>query len=76
MQAMFGFAVVTVNLGWFRYLLNTPQMHAWHHTHPDSGPINKNFGITLSVWDCLFRKAHMPAGEFPASLGFVGLGYH
>ena len=85
MQAMFGFAVVStfaghfshaniqVNIGWFRYLLNTPQMHAWHHTHPDSGPVDKNFGITLSVWDWLFRTAHMPAGDFPASLGFAGV---
>ena len=69
----FSHANVRVNLGWFRYLVNTPQMHAWHHVHPRSGPLNKNFGISLSVWDWLFGTAYMPVNAYPESLGFEGV---
>lgn len=63
------------NIGWspgkLRFIFNTPQMHIWHHTHPDSGPINKNFGITLSIWDWIFRTAYMPdVPQQPQRLGF------
>ncbi len=65
-------ANLRLSLGPLRYVLNTPQMHIWHHNHPDSGPINKNFAITLSIWDWLFGTAHMPATP-PERLGFEGI---
>lgn len=67
-------ANVRIGLGPLRYIFNTPQMHIWHHTHPDSGPINKNFAITLSVWDWLFGTAYWPeTPEQPKHLGFDGI---
>ncbi|MCC6366280.1 MAG: sterol desaturase family protein [Bryobacterales bacterium] len=65
-------ANLRLRLGPLKYLLNSPQMHIWHHNHPDSGPINRNFGITLSLWDWLFRTAYMPANP-PLHLGFEGI---
>ncbi|MCA9577577.1 MAG: sterol desaturase family protein [Myxococcales bacterium] len=59
-------------IGPLGYVLNHPAMHAWHHVHPDAGPVNKNFGITLSVWDWLFGTAHVPDAP-PARLGFEGI---
>ena len=64
------------NLRWLvgplRYIVNSPEMHLWHHAHPDSGPPNRNFGITLSVWDWLFGTAHLP-DTAPSRLGFAGI---
>ena len=52
-------------------IFNSPEMHLWHHVHASAGPINRNFGVTLSVWDWLFGTAYMP-GHAPARLGFTG----
>jgi len=60
-----------IGLGPFRYLLNSPRMHLWHHTHASAGPVNKNFGIGLSVWDWVFRTAYIPEHD-PSRLGFQG----
>src|ERR1043166_5329229 len=38
-------------VGWLKYVINSPQVHIWHHNHPDCGPVNRNFALTLSVWD-------------------------
>lgn len=65
-------ANLRIALGPLKYVLNTPQMHIWHHNHPDSGPINKNFAITLTIWDWLFGTAYMPAHQ-PERLGFEGI---
>ena len=59
--------------GWLKYLLNTPEMHAWHHAHPEAGPVDRNFGIALSLWDWLFRTAYVPEGRYPERLGFAGI---
>jgi sterol desaturase/sphingolipid hydroxylase (fatty acid hydroxylase superfamily) len=67
-------ANVRLSIGPLRYFFNTPQMHIWHHTHPDCGPVDVNFGITLSLWDWLFGTAYLPAEpEQPARLGFEGI---
>ena len=68
----FNHANLGVTIGPLRYLLNNPAMHVWHHTHQDSGPINRNFGISLSVWDWLFRTAYLPDRP-PQRLGFEGI---
>ncbi|MFN0106008.1 MAG: sterol desaturase family protein [Bryobacteraceae bacterium] len=69
----FAHSNLRIRIGWLRYLVNSPEMHRWHHAHPDAGPMNRNFGITLSVWDWLFGTAHLPENEDPARLGFAGL---
>jgi sterol desaturase/sphingolipid hydroxylase (fatty acid hydroxylase superfamily) len=43
-------------------------MHVWHHVHPDAGPVNRNFGIALAIWDWLFGTAYVPA-HAPERLG-------
>jgi sterol desaturase/sphingolipid hydroxylase (fatty acid hydroxylase superfamily) len=68
----FNHANLTLPIGPQGYVLNNPAMHAWHHVHPSAGPPDKNFGITLSVWDWLFGTAHVP-DEPPARLGFENI---
>jgi sterol desaturase/sphingolipid hydroxylase (fatty acid hydroxylase superfamily) len=58
----FGHANLYINLGPLKYILNGPQMHLWHHVKefPTSHPKGINFGITLSVWDYLFKTNYQP----------------
>jgi sterol desaturase/sphingolipid hydroxylase (fatty acid hydroxylase superfamily) len=63
-----------VDLGPLKYVLNGPEMHQWHHVHPDAGPPDKNFAINLALWDWLFGTAFLPSGkQAPARLGFTGI---
>ncbi|MCU1281988.1 MAG: Sulfurtransferase [bacterium] len=55
--------------GIWRYLLNSPRMHIWHHDAAATGRTTVNFGIILSTWDWLFGTARMPDHP-PARLGF------
>lgn len=68
----FAHANLRWRIGWLKYVINSPEMHLWHHNHPDCGPINRNFALTLSIWDWIFGTAHLP-GEAPARLGFTGV---
>lgn len=61
------------HIGPLKFVFNSPEMHIWHHAHPDSGPIDRNFGITLSIWDWFFGTAHLPAAKDPERLGFDGI---
>lgn len=79
-EAAFGCAVIStafghfahanlhVRIGIFKYIFNSPELHVWHHVHPDHGPQHRNFAITFSFWDWLFRTAYLPA-EQPRRLG-------
>lgn len=69
----FAHANVAVNVGWLKYLVNSPEMHLWHHNHPDEGPVNRNFGLTLACWDWIFGTAYVPVKHDPAKLGFTGI---
>ena len=47
-------------------------MHIWHHAKhfPKSHPYGMNFGISLSVWDYIFKTAYMPHSGRDIDLGF------
>lgn len=68
----FAHANLRWRIGWLKYVINSPEMHLWHHNHPESGPVNRNFGLTLSVWDWIFGTAYLPAHN-PERLGFEGV---
>jgi len=68
----FAHANLRVHVGPLKYFFNSPEMHIWHHTHDDAGPVNRNFGVTLAVWDWLFGTAYLPAWD-PKRLGFAGI---
>ena len=64
------------NLDWsygkLGYVFNNPRMHIWHHAKalPAEHPYGMNFGLTLSVWDYLFRTAYVPKSGRDIELGF------
>ena len=57
-----GHSNLYVPMGKLQYILNGPQMHLWHHAKefPASHPNGFNYGITLSVWDYLFKTNYFP----------------
>jgi sterol desaturase/sphingolipid hydroxylase (fatty acid hydroxylase superfamily) len=70
----FNHSNLRLNLGPLKYFLNSPEMHEWHHVHPNAGLVNKNFGINLSIWDWLFGTGYLPKPKSaPASLGFQNM---
>lgn len=64
------------NLNWdygpLKYVFNNPKMHIWHHAKelPPDRPYGMNYGISLSLWDYLFKTAHVPAEGKDIDLGF------
>ncbi len=68
-------ANINLPLGPLRFLVNSPQMHLWHHVEklPHDHPQGINYGITLSVWDYLFRTAYQPYNGSHLKLGFPNL---
>ncbi len=58
--------------GRWRYVLNSPRMHLWHHDADAAPDEVGNFGIILSAWDYLFGTARVP-GAAPRRLGFPGV---
>ncbi len=68
-------ANLRVPMGPLRYVFNNPQMHIWHHMKhfPESHPGGVNFGLSLSLWDYLFRTAHVPGSGRDIELGFDGV---
>jgi len=64
------------NVGWdygpLKYILNNPKMHIWHHAKelPKEHPYGMNFGITLSIWDYIFKTDYVPSSGRDIELGF------
>ena len=66
------------NLGWdygpLKYVLNNPKMHIWHHVKalPEHAKQGVNFGLTLSIWDYIFKTDYIPEDGRDIELGFEG----
>ncbi len=69
----FNHANIKVPLGWFKYIFNNPQMHIWHHAEHIPYRYGVNFGITLSLWDYLFKTTYIPKEGRDEPLGFENL---
>lgn len=63
-----------LNLGPLKYIFNNPQMHIWHHAKalPKERSYGVNFGLTLSIWDYLFKTNYIPKSGRDIELGFPG----
>ncbi len=67
-------ANLNITYGPFKYLLNNPVMHLWHHAkNLPKGRYGVNFGLSLSVWDYLFKTAYIPYEDPNTPLGFEGM---
>lgn len=64
-------ANLNLTYGPFRYILNNPIMHLWHHAkYLPEGSKGVNYGLSLSLWDYLFGTAYIPNENANTPLGF------
>ncbi|UOQ52240.1 sterol desaturase family protein [Hymenobacter cellulosivorans] len=61
-------ANTSLNFGWLKYLLVTPQFHHWHHCE-DPAHYGKNFAIHFPLIDRLFGTYYLPGNEWPEATG-------
>ncbi len=64
-----------VKIGPLKYIINNPNMHMWHHAYhlPQGKNYGVNFGLTLSLWDYIFRTDYIPHSGKDIKLGFPGV---
>jgi sterol desaturase/sphingolipid hydroxylase (fatty acid hydroxylase superfamily) len=65
-------ANINWDYGWLKYILNNPKMHIWHHSKvlPIEKKSGVNFGLTLSIWDYLFKTNYIPHSGRDIEIGF------
>lgn len=68
-------ANVKITWGPLKYVFNNSVMHLWHHARhlPSDRRMGVNFGISLSLWDYLFRTNYIPEESGDIPLGFDDL---
>jgi sterol desaturase/sphingolipid hydroxylase (fatty acid hydroxylase superfamily) len=68
-------ANVHITYGPLKYLLNNPVMHLWHHVYhlPEGLKHGLNYGISLSIWDYIFKTASIPKDDANIKLGYPGV---
>jgi len=69
----FNHANIKITWGPLKYFLNNPVMHLYHHAHDlPNGKYGVNFGISLSLWDYIFKTNYIPEDSGTIELGFKG----
>ena len=69
----FNHSNIKITWGPFKYLLNNPVMHLYHHAYTlPKGTYGVNFGISLSLWDYIFKTNYLPEDSGDIKLGFKG----
>jgi len=69
----FNHANIKLTYGPVKYILNNPVMHLYHHAYTiPKGSHGVNFGISLSIWDYIFRTNYIPESGGQIELGFPG----
>jgi sterol desaturase/sphingolipid hydroxylase (fatty acid hydroxylase superfamily) len=71
----FNHSNIKITWGPLKYIFNNPVMHLWHHARflPEDRQKGVNFGISLSIWDYLFRTNYIPNESGNIKLGFDDL---
>ncbi len=64
-------ANIKITWGPLKYVINNPVMHLYHHAYvlPD-GKYGINYGISLSLWDYIFKTNYIPDDSGTIELGF------
>lgn len=65
---------LNLTYGPLKFVLNNPVMHIWHHSkNLPEGSNGINFGITLSLWDYIFKTVFIPHDGKEIELGFQNI---
>ncbi len=69
----FNHSNIKITWGPLKYILNNPVMHLYHHSYVlPKGSYGVNFGISLSLWDYIFKTNYIPEDSGTVALGFPG----
>ncbi|WP_405207985.1 sterol desaturase family protein [Aquimarina sp. LLG6339-5] len=69
----FNHANIKITWGPMKYILNNPVMHLYHHSYAlPKDSYGVNFGISLSVWDYIFKTNYIPENSGTIEIGFPG----
>nr|WP_286174912.1 sterol desaturase family protein [Cytophaga sp. FL35] len=65
---------IKITWGPLKYILNNSVMHLYHHAYtlPENHRYGVNFGISLSLWDYIFKTNYIPEESGKVALGFQG----
>ncbi len=63
---------IKITWGPLKYIFNNPVMHLYHHVKalPEGKNYGINFGISLSLWDYIFKTNYIPEESGTIELGF------
>jgi len=66
-------ANLKITWGPLKYLFNNPVMHLYHHAYAvPEGKNGVNYGISLSLWDYIFKTNYIPEDSGTVEIGFEG----
>lgn len=66
-------ANIKITWGPLKYIFNNPVMHLYHHSYVlPKGSYGVNFGISLSLWDYVFKTHYVPEDSGTIELGYPG----
>ena len=63
---------IKLSYGPLKYIFNNPVMHLYHHAYalPKDRFYGVNFGISLSLWDYIFKTNYIPEDSGTIELGY------
>jgi len=63
---------IKLTYGPLKYVFNNPVMHLYHHAYslPKGRNYGVNFGISLSLWDYIFKTNYVPEQSGTIELGY------
>lgn len=66
-------ANIKLTYGPLKYIFNNPVMHLYHHAYTlPEGKYGVNFGISLSLWDYVFKTNYVPEDSGTIQIGYKG----
>ncbi|MEM7163461.1 MAG: sterol desaturase family protein [Bacteroidota bacterium] len=63
-------ANTSINFGFLKYIITTPQYHHWHHCE-EPEHYGNNFAVVFPFIDKLFGTYYLPGNEWPKGTGLV-----
>jgi len=69
----FNHSNIKITWGPLKFLFNNPVMHLYHHAYIlPKGKSGVNFGISLSIWDYIFKTNYIAEDSGEIEIGFKG----
>jgi len=67
-HGLFQHANINVRLGPLNWIFSMAELHRWHHSKVVK-EANNNYGLTLIIWDIVFKTRFLPNRKAPNDIG-------